>query len=54
MKVDQNKLADFIAELRALEIYTPLRAQGYMTSDQVCEACEVVENKIEELVAKYF
>lgn len=44
----------FIEELKVLEFYTPIRQLGYTTSGQTSEVCEVVENKIDELIAKHF
>ena len=49
-KTDINK---FIEALRALDFYSDLRTQGYMTSGQVCEACEAIEKKIEDLMKEY-
>ncbi len=51
--IEEKKLAKMIVELRQLDFYSELRSQGYMTSGQVCEACDIVENKIDALLKEY-
>ena len=51
--MDTKDINKFIEALRALDFYDDLRTQGYMTSGQVCEACEVIENKIDALIKEY-
>lgn len=48
------EMKSFIEDLRAIEIYNQLRNKGFMTSRQTVEACEVVEDAINELIKKHF
>lgn len=54
MKITEQKLKEFIEALRSMELYTPLRAQGIMTSNQVSEACDIVDMKIELTILAHF
>ena len=54
MKTTEQKLKEFIEALRSMELYAPLRAQGSMTSNQVCEACDIVDMKIELVILTHF